>query len=81
MDWMDWSSPRSPSCRSGDDEEPGWIVTLPGPARALAGRHATEFEAMAAAAAALWPGWRSWKGSWLSRSASSSPDPDGGQDA
>jgi len=37
------------------DGEPGWIVHLMGSSRALAGRHATEFEAMAAAEAALWP--------------------------
>jgi hypothetical protein len=35
--------------------EPGWIVYLTGRSQALDGRHATEFEAMLAAEAALLP--------------------------
>jgi hypothetical protein len=35
--------------------EPGWIVYLTGRTQALDGRHATEFEAMLAAEAALLP--------------------------
>ena len=42
------------SDRRGAD--PGWIVYLTGRSQALDGRHATEFDAMAAAEAALWAG-------------------------
>ena len=35
--------------------EPGWIAFLTGRSQALAGRHATEFDAMVAVEAALWP--------------------------
>jgi len=35
--------------------DPGWIVLLTGRSQTLTGRYATEFDAMAAAEAALWP--------------------------
>jgi hypothetical protein len=36
-------------------DEAGWIVYLTGRSQALLGSHATEFDAMLAAEAALWP--------------------------